>query len=54
MTLDFLFEIWIEKCFGGCMEKDSREQAKEYFEEGLEYWEFENECERQWLAMYNY
>lgn len=54
MTLDFIFEIWINQCIESFLYADSIERAREYFEDGMEVWEFENECERQWLASQNY
>ena len=54
MNLDFLFEIWINQCIESFLYADSAERAREYFEDGMEVWEFENECERQWLATQNY
>jgi hypothetical protein len=54
MTLDFLFENWINECLESFLCADSVDQAKEYFEDGLEPWELENLIEDQWTRLWSY
>jgi hypothetical protein len=54
MTLDFLFENWINECLESFLCADSVERAREYFEDGLEPWELENLIEDQWTRLWSY
>ena len=52
-----LWEDWKEKAefeLGAPFCRETEERAREYFEDGLEPWEFANVCEESWLASHSY
>lgn len=54
MTMDFLFEIWVNECLERFLSRDSIEDSRRYFEEGMEPWELENLVEDQWTRIWSY
>lgn len=54
MNLEFIFEIWLNECLESFLCADSVYLAREYFDEGLLPFEFENVLEDKWLATQKY
>ena len=55
MTLDFLFLCWIEPLIEShFIYAHHADDARPYFEEGLEPWEYENLCEDDYVRRTSY